>query len=128
MINYSLKERVNPQAPLDPRKHYAFVQNQGAVNLRQLATRISRESTISMMDTMAVLEALLQVIPDLLADGKIVRLGELGTFRVTISSEGADTTDDFNVSMIKGLNLKFRPGAEFRDQLARVKFTRVNGD
>jgi predicted histone-like DNA-binding protein len=128
MIHYSLKERVNPQALLDPRKQYAFVQNQGAVNLRQLATRISRESTISMMDTMAVLEGLLQVIPDLLADGKIVRLGDLGTFRVTISSEGVDDPDDFNASLIKGLNLKFRPGAEFRDQLERVKFTKVNGN
>jgi predicted histone-like DNA-binding protein len=126
MIKYTIKERVNPQAPLEPRKHYAFVQNQGAVNLRQLATRISRESTISMMDTMAVLEGLLQVIPDLLADGKIVRLGELGTFRVTISSEGVDNPDDFNVTNIKGLNLKFRPGAEFRDQLNQVKFKKVN--
>ena len=128
MINYSLKERVNPQAPQETRKQYAFVQNQGAVSLRHLATRISRESTISMMDTMAVLEGLLQVIPDLLAEGKIVRLGDLGTFRVTISSEGADTVDDFNVNMIKGLNLKFRPGVEFRDQLNNVKFTRVNGN
>lgn len=81
-----------------------------------------------MMDTMAVLEGLLQVIPDLLAEGKIVRLGDLGTFRVTISSEGADTVDDFSINMIKGLNLKFRPRVEFRDQLNSVKFTRVNGN
>jgi len=128
MIKYSLKERVNPQALGDARKQYAFVKNQGAVSLRQLATRISRESTVSMMDTMAVLEGLLQVIPDFLADGKIVRLGDLGTFRVTISSEGADTVDDFNANMIKGLNLKFRPGVEFRDRLNQVRFTRVNGN
>jgi len=126
MINFSLKERVNPQAPTDPRKYYAFPQNQGAVNLRQLATRISRESTISMMDTQAVLEGLLQVIPDLLADGKIVRLGDLGTFRLTISSDGIENPDDFNVSLIKGVNLKFRPGVEFSDQLKRVKFAKVN--
>ncbi len=126
MINFNLKERVNPQAPAEPRNYYAFAQNQGAVNLRQLSTRISRESTISMMDTMAVLEGLLQVIPDLLSDGKIVRLGDLGTFRLTISSNGVEDPDDFNNSMIKGVNLKFRPGAIFRDQLNNVKFTKVS--
>ena len=126
MINFQLKERVNPQAPTETRKHYAFAQNQGAVNLRQLAKRISRESTISIMDTMAVLEGLLQVIPDLLSDGKIVRLGDLGTFRLTISSNGVEDPDDFNNSMIKGVNLKFRPGAEFRDHLNNVKFTKVS--
>ena len=126
MIKFKIMERVNPQAPLDPRKYYAFIKNQGVVNLRQLAKRISRESTISMMDTMAVLEGLLQVIPDLLADGKIVRLGELGTFRVTISSEGVDTADDFNLTAIKGVNLIFRPGVEFRDHLSGFKFQKVS--
>jgi predicted histone-like DNA-binding protein len=126
MVHFSVKERVNPQAPLDPRKHYAFVKNQGVVNLRQLAKRISRESTVSMMDTMAVLEGFLQVIPDQLIEGKIVKLGALGTFRVTISSKGADTAEDFNISLINGLNLNFRPGSEFRDQLDTVKFKKVS--
>ena len=126
MIKFKIMERVNPQAPLDPRKHYAFIKNQGVVNLRQLAKRISRESTVSIMDTMAVLEGLLQDIPDLLADGNIVKLGELGTFRTTISSEGVDVADDFNSTNIKGLNVLFRPGSEFRDQLRNVKFTKVS--
>ena len=126
MIKFKIMERVNPQAPLDPRKYYAFIKNQGVVNLRQLAKRISRESTVSMMDTMAVLEGLLQDIPDLLADGNIVKLGELGTFRTTISSEGVDVAEDFNITNIKRLNLKFRPGREFRNQLNNVKFSKAS--
>ena len=126
MIKFKIMERVNPQAPLDPRKYYAFIKNQGVVNLRQLAKRISRESTVSMMDTMAVLEGLLQDIPDLLAEGNIVKLGELGTFRTTISSEGVDVADDFNITNIKRLNLVFRPGTEFRNQLNNVKFSKAS--
>ena len=126
MIKFKIMERVNPQAPLDPRKYYAFIKNQGVVNLRQLAKRISRESTVSMMDTMAVLEGLLQDIPDLLAEGNIVKLGELGTFRTTISSEGVDVAEDFNITNIKRLNLKFRPGREFSNQLNNVKFSKAS--
>lgn len=125
MIPYSIKQRVNPQAPLDPRKYYAFIKIQGAVDLRQLAKRISRESTISMMDTMAVLEGLLQVVPDLLTEGKIVRLGEFGNFSVNIKSVGAENLDDFNATYIKGLKLNFRPGALFRNRLTNVKFSKL---
>lgn len=126
MIKFKIMERVNLQDPLEPRKHYAYIKNQGSVNLRQIAKRISRESTISMMDTLAVLEGFLQVVPDLLIDGKIVKLGEFGTFRGTISSEGVDVADDFNLTNIKSLNLIFRPGIEFRDQLNNAKFTSVS--
>jgi predicted histone-like DNA-binding protein len=128
MINYVIKQRVNPRELEAARKFYAIAQSQGSVDLRQLATRISRESTISMMDTTAVLEGLLQVVPDLLIDGRIVKLGDLGTFRTTLSSSGSETADDFNVSMIKGLNLKFRPGKVFTDQLKQTNFARVSGD
>ncbi len=126
MIKFKIMERANLQDPLEPRKHYAYIKNQGSVNLRQIAKRISRESTISMMDTLAVLEGFVQVVPDLLLEGKIVKLGEFGTFRCTISSEGVDIADDFNFTNIKNLNLVFRPGSEFRDLLNNAKFTSVS--
>ncbi len=122
MINYSIKERVNPQAISDPRKYHAFANNQGMLSIRQLARIISNESTISMMDTMAVIEGLLQVIPNKLLEGRMVSLGAFGSFRVTISSKGAQTPEDFNDELIRGLNLKFRAGTEFRDMLNTVKY------
>lgn len=126
MISYLIQERVNPNSPTDPRKYYATSKATGKINLRTLAKRISRESTLSIMDTQAVLEGFIQVIPDLLLEGNIVALGEFGTFRLTLSSEGAETPDEFNVSMIKKANLLFRAGSEFKDQLSNVKFTRVS--
>ncbi|MFK5854887.1 MAG: HU family DNA-binding protein [Bacteroidota bacterium] len=122
MVKYTIKERVNPQAIMDSRKYYAFAQNQGMTSIRELARIISKESTVSMMDTMAVIEGLLQVIPDKLIEGRMVSLGDFGSFRVTISSKGANTLEDFNEKLIVGLNLKFRPGKEFRNKLNTVKF------
>ncbi|MBC8321478.1 MAG: DNA-binding protein, partial [Bacteroidetes bacterium] len=48
------------------------------------------------------------------------------TFRTTISSEGVDVAEDFNITNIKRLNLKFRPGTEFRNQLNNVKFSKAS--
>jgi hypothetical protein len=47
------------------------------------------------MDTTAVLEAFINVVPDRLADGHIVELGSLGSFRVSVSSKGAREPWDF---------------------------------
>jgi len=125
MFNFSLNQRVNPRSPEDVRKYYAFPKASGTIELRELAKHISRESTVSMMDTVAVLEGLLQVIPDMLLDGNIVKLGDFGTFRLGISSEGVENPDEFNVSKIRKTNLIFRAGKVFRDQLKTVKFTRA---
>lgn len=125
MIFYRLNQRVNPRSPEEIRKYYAFPKATGVVELRGLAKRISRESTISMMDTAAVLEGLLQVIPDLLLEGNIVKLGDFGTFRLSISSEGVENPDEFNASKIRRTNLIFRAGKVFRDHLKNVKFTRA---
>ena len=109
----------------DARKYYAFPKSSGIVELRELAKRISRESTVSTMDTMAVLEGLLQVIPDMLLDGNIVKLGDFGTFRLGISSSGVENPDEFNVSKIRRTNLLFRAGKVFQDRLKNVKFIRA---
>ena len=124
-MNYTVKERYNPKAPEEPRKYYAFPKATGNAGLRVLAKRITRESTVSMMDSLAVLEGLFQVIPDYLMAGNIVELGQLGSLRLSISSEGAENPDEFTVSMIRKTNILFRPGSEFKDELATVKFNRV---
>lgn len=126
MIKYSLKERVNPIDIAAPNKLYPIKQAQEELTLRDFAKRISRESTVSMMDTMAVLEGLLQIIPDEIVNGKIIKLGDFGTFRTTLSAEGVATADEFSVTKIKSLNVRFRPAREFRNLLASVKYEKVS--
>lgn len=125
MIKYSLKERINPTDLMAPNKLYPFKQAQEELTLRDFAKRISRESTVSMMDTMAVLEGLLQIIPDEIANGKIIKLGDFGTFRSTLSSVGVATEEEFSSTKIKKLNIRFRPAREFRNLLASVRFEKV---
>ncbi len=125
MIKYRLRGKVNPQNLAEANKFYPIKQSQEELTLRDFGKRISRESTVSMMDTMAVLEGLLQIIPDEIANGKIIKLGDFGTFRTTLSAEGVNTEEEFTVSKIKSLNVRFRPTHEFRSLLASVKYEKV---
>ncbi len=126
MIKYSLKGKVNPQNLVEANKLYPVKQPQETLTLRDFGKRISRESTVSMMDTMAVLEGLLQIIPDELTSGKIVKLGDFGTFRTTLSADGVASEQEFTVSKIKKLNIRFRPAREFSNMLANVQYERVS--
>ena len=124
-IKFKMMERANPRDPQAAKKHYTIAYSDGEVTLRQLAERIAEISTVNSIDTMAVLESLLTVIPNYLLDGKIVRLGDFGSFRLTISSDGADTAETFNKGMIKSANLNFRPGKQIRNDLKTADFQKT---
>ena len=74
---------------------------------------------------MAVLVALETVIKDCLSNGEIVRLGELGSLQMGLSSHGVLTEEDFNASMIYKSRIHFRPGLTLSAMLATLHFKRV---
>ena len=77
---------------------------------------------MSVVDTMAVIESLLQIIPRHITEGEIVRLGDFGSFSLHLSSSGAESETAFTKDLIKGIKIIFRPGKELKDALKNVKF------
>ena len=121
-LKYRLVQKGNPAKPDDPKKYYANAVTRGDISLRELAEEIAEISTVSVVDTMAVIESLLQIIPRHVTDGEIVRLGDFGSFSVRISSEGATSEGDFSTTLIKGVKLSFRPGKELKKSLDNAEF------
>lgn len=124
-INYTIIERKSLVDETAPVKYYALTKRSGEMTLRQLANRISNISTVSSVDTMAVLEALLKVIPEELAEGRIVRLGDFGSFFTTAKSDGVENEKDFNESLILKTNIKFRPGHEVKNALNNFQYKKI---
>lgn len=124
-VNYSVIQRIKPGDAAAPRKYYALAKSAGEVSLRELSDLIADISTVSSIDTLAVLEALISVIPGQLLEGRIVRLGDFGSFRLNLSSEGVENEADFNKSHIKGVKLNFRPGKLIQNALKSVDYKKV---
>jgi predicted histone-like DNA-binding protein len=74
-----------------------------------IAKSINSMSTVSSVDTAAVLEAFLNVVPDKLVEGNIVELGDFGTFRVSVSSEGQQKAEDVTARNITDVRVLFIP-------------------
>ena len=69
--------------------------------------------------------ALEDVITDALKGGEIVRLGDLGTLQIGISSKGAVTEEEYDASLIKKARINFRPGLALPGILTGLTYKKV---
>lgn len=121
-VKYNVIERGNPSDRSAPKKYYPSALSSGKINLRAVAKRAAEMSTVSMPDTVAVIESLLAIIPDEMGKGNIVKLGEFGSFWVKVKTEASDTPEDVNSNDITGVVPRFNPGKEFKAQLKLFTF------
>ena len=124
-VTYSVSPRINPREKDEAPKYYAHVQASGDINIREMAERIQQTCTVHKSDVFAVLVALEDVITDALRGGEIVRLGDLGSLQIGISSKGALTEEDYEESMIKKARINFRPGSALVGCLSGLSFQKV---
>jgi len=61
--------------------------------------------------------------------GRTVVAGDLGTFYLTIRSEGTENEEDFSAYNIKKVSIRFRPSKYLKNRIAGVNFIKYeNGN
>lgn len=85
------KNNLNKPATI---KYYPQAAPTTPLTLSQIMKLIEKRTTVSSADVKAVLDALQYEVIDALQNGNSVRLGDIGSFRLTIKAEGADTAAD----------------------------------
>lgn len=123
-VKFNIVERGNPSNREAPKKFYPSIQSSGRVTTREMAEMAAQRSTLSTMDMMAAIESFLAIIPEQLAKGNIVELGEFGNFWLKTTSEGATFADDVNASKITSILPRFNPGKVFKHALNNIEFTK----
>ena len=107
------------------KKYYASSQSTGELTLAGLTKRIEKISTVSGADIRAVVYAMVDVMKDSLSEGQIVRLGELGSLRVSIGSDGKDTEKEVTSAAISSARVIFTPGKDIKDMLLTLTYEKV---
>jgi predicted histone-like DNA-binding protein len=123
-VKFNIVERGNPADREAPKKFYPSIESSGRVTTRELAERASQMSTLSTTDIVAVIESFLTIIPNELAKGNIVELGDFGNFWLRTSSDGAETATEVRSDQINGVMPRFNPGKEFRRMLDAIQFNK----
>ena len=119
-MHYRFVAKANP---LDQshKKWYATSVNTGKIATRQIAKTLADKSSLTPWDVLNVLENLMEEIPKRIAHGYSVQLGEIGTLRLSLSSEGVDDAKHFNPRTIKK-KVIFLPSKAFKSELKNISF------
>lgn len=125
MIKYVIRAKKNPQTKTV--RFYPQMAPTTPVSLAQVIKRVEKRSTVSSSDVKAVLDALQYEVVDALQNGNTVRLGDLGSFRLSIKAEGSDTAAAARragAAAIRAVNVQFTKSVAMRDALrpANVEF------
>ena len=127
MIQYVIRSYKNPRSGAV--KLYPQIAPTIPVLRKQVIQRIEKTCTLTSSDIKACLDALEDVIVDLLTQGCTVRLGDLGSFRPTLSAEGTSDPEECNASLIKRVRVKFCPSGTMNLRIAKgsVNFAPYKG-
>ena len=123
-VKFNVVERGNPSNREAPKKYYPSIQSSGRVTTREMAEMAAQRSTLSTMDMMAAIESFLAIIPEQLAKGNIVELGEFGTFWLRTTSEGAETPEEVRATQITSILPRFNPGKVFKHVLDGIELVK----
>lgn len=125
-IKFKTQSRKNPQDLTAPEKFYAAAVSNGETDMEALAEMIAYQSTLTDTDCYAVLRSLEHNIINELKQGRIVKLGSLGNFQVSISSGGKVTPEEVSATDVTKSRILFRPGKKLRNLLGNLNYLKAS--
>ena len=114
-IRYSLIPRKNRET--GEVKVYGLVVPESKTSVDIITSELTARTTLTRPDVLATLAGIAEKAVTELADGRTVRLGDLGSLFVTLQTAGSEDGEGFTQAMIKGVNVRFRPSSFLRKQL-----------
>ena len=131
MINYSIYIGSKKPGTKKTDQHYATVamgtaQVHDKLTFDQFVAHMADHNTPFSKGTISgVITDMIRCLREQLLAGNVVSLGELGSFHVELSTEGADTTEEFGAGNIKAVNVCWTPGEDFKDLRKVAEFQLV---
>lgn len=102
IYKYKLVKKINPQDKAAPKKWYAIPISEVPQTVKAMTRAATENTTTTPIEMEAALELLGRHARQQLQQGHTVRVGDLGTIRVSFKSDGVENITDFNAgAMIK---------------------------
>lgn len=115
MIQYIARGKKNPRT--QEVKYYAQMAPTTPITFKGVAEQIEKMCTVTDADIKAVLMSLETVVTNAMKNGTTVRLGEIGSFRPTLSSKPVATADKVDASCIKRVRCRYTQGGNITKAL-----------
>lgn len=126
-VSFSLaKHLAKPGDKTSDSKYYACTQINDSISLKMFAGLIEKQTTVSRADCTAVLVSAVDNLVTELQRGNQVEFGELGKFRLQLTSTGVDNPADFRSDVnITGANIQYIPGEGVKNKFTDLDYKQV---
>jgi predicted histone-like DNA-binding protein len=125
-VKYKLIWKINPSKPTEEKKVYAMAVHEKTFKLKELSRELAaRSTTASEGDVYSVLIGLRDLMREHLDRSDRVVIDGIGSFSVTLSSEGAESEDKFHQSLIKKAKVLYQEDAEMKEFSKNIKFEKT---
>ena len=105
--------------------YYAAVKASGEDTLEDVVRKVEAISSASKADVHLVIHSLIQVMQNSLEEGRIVRLGILGTFRISVSSQGESDPRNIGAKSVIRSRIIYKPDKALNSWLEQLKFRKL---
>lgn len=105
--------------------YYASVKASGEDSLNDVIRKVEAISSASGADVTIVIHSLMEVMQRSLEEGRIVKLGRMGSFRISVSSKGETDPAKINARSVRRSRIIYQPDKELKPWLDGLKFTKA---
>lgn len=119
-------QRHNPSDKDAPQKWYPVQNSTGMVDETRVADLIADETTLNPAEALMAIRQLRKVVQRLLLDGHSVKLGNWGSFSVTLHTQGAESKDELTARNIQQVNIDFQPGEDLKAAMQKADFVWID--
>ena len=116
--------RKNLAKPQETPRYYAVARSGRVVSIRDVTKRIAERSSFPRGELEGCVGEFLLEMLNVLEEGNIVQLADMGNFRMTIKTATPTlTADEFKANCIEGGHVVFHPGKDFRKLCKNMEYT-----
>lgn len=127
-IRYKLVQRkdFSKGALEDAKLYYPQLLNNGNISFDEVCEAVAEQTALTRADVKACLDRLAYIISTNLKAGRSVNLGDLGSFRVALSSSGASTPEEYDAStMMRPMKVVYTAGKSIQEIRSKATFDRI---
>ena len=120
-LNYEIKKRTFGFDETRTEKYVVSAKRGHTVSYEDILKEVAKQSHLNSGEVYTAIEALIDVSITFMQQGHGVKLGDFGTFRMSLSSEGVDAPEQFDAaSHVRRTRLIFTPGVLLKAALATI--------
>ncbi|WP_294478638.1 DNA-binding protein [uncultured Bacteroides sp.] len=127
--NYITMARKNLLKPSEAPKYYAVARSGRKVSVKEVCKRVSERSSYSKGELEGSIGEFLLEIVNVLEEGNIAQMGDLGNFRMGVKTGTPTATEkEFKSSCIEKGKVLFYPGSDLRKLCKTLDYVLYKSD